>query len=98
MAEPIGTRPHMPGYGTLDAEHGTGLLPWSWARERLDRATYALEGNIYATGAAVAWAAQLLGLHDAGDVERLHLWAGTGYRHATAEPAGRILARLASGL
>ncbi len=34
----------------------------------------------------------------AGDVERLHLWAGTAYRHATAEPAGRILARLASGL
>ena len=34
----------------------------------------------------------------AGDVERLHLWAGTGYRHATAEPAGRIIRRLASGL
>ena len=34
----------------------------------------------------------------AGDIERLHLWAGTAYRHATAEPAGRILARLASGL
>jgi PPOX class probable F420-dependent enzyme len=27
----------MPGYGTLDAEQGTGLLPWSWARERLER-------------------------------------------------------------
>ena len=27
----------MPGYGTLDATHGTGLLPWSWARERLQR-------------------------------------------------------------
>jgi PPOX class probable F420-dependent enzyme len=23
--------------GQLDAEHGTGLLPWSWARERLER-------------------------------------------------------------
>lgn len=34
----------------------------------------------------------------AGDVERLHLWAGTAYRQATAEPAGRILHRLASGL
>ena len=43
----------------------------AWARERLDQATYALEGNIYATGAAVAWAAQLLGLHDAADVEQL---------------------------
>ena len=27
----------MPGYGTLDAERGTGILPWSWARERLER-------------------------------------------------------------
>ena len=27
----------MPGYGTLAAEQGTGLLPWSWARERLER-------------------------------------------------------------
>ncbi|MER6345168.1 NAD(P)H-dependent flavin oxidoreductase [Streptomyces sp. NPDC001595] len=34
----------------------------------------------------------------ASDVERINLWAGTGYRHATAEPAGRILDRLASGV
>jgi PPOX class probable F420-dependent enzyme len=27
----------MPGYGTLDAKQGSGLLPWSWARERLQR-------------------------------------------------------------
>jgi NAD(P)H-dependent flavin oxidoreductase YrpB (nitropropane dioxygenase family) len=32
----------------------------------------------------------------AGDPERLHLWAGTGYRHATEEPAATILARLAN--
>jgi NAD(P)H-dependent flavin oxidoreductase YrpB (nitropropane dioxygenase family) len=31
----------------------------------------------------------------AGDPERVNLWAGTGYRHATAEPAADILARLA---
>ncbi|WP_431954961.1 nitronate monooxygenase [Actinacidiphila sp. bgisy167] len=34
----------------------------------------------------------------AGDQERIHLWAGTGYRHATEEPAERILRRLASGI
>ncbi|MGW3248514.1 nitronate monooxygenase [Streptomyces sp. NPDC001070] len=34
----------------------------------------------------------------AGDPERINLWAGTGYRHATDEPAGQILRRLASGL
>jgi len=32
----------------------------------------------------------------AGDPERLHLWAGTGYRQATDEPAGTILTRLAN--
>ena len=33
--EPVADRPWMPGYGTLPAEEGTGLLPWSWAVERL---------------------------------------------------------------
>ncbi|WP_406206627.1 nitronate monooxygenase [Streptomyces decoyicus] len=32
----------------------------------------------------------------AGDPERVNLWAGTGYRQATAEPAAQILRRLAS--
>ncbi|MFF0291219.1 nitronate monooxygenase [Streptomyces sp. NPDC005262] len=34
----------------------------------------------------------------ADDPELINLWAGTGYRHATAEPTGQILQRLASGL
>ncbi|MEU8637810.1 nitronate monooxygenase [Amycolatopsis sp. NPDC048633] len=34
----------------------------------------------------------------AGDADRLHLWAGTGFRHASAEPAARILGRLAAHL
>ena len=32
----------------------------------------------------------------AGDPERVHLWAGTGYRHAAADPASVILTELAS--
>ncbi|GAA1359356.1 nitronate monooxygenase [Catellatospora chokoriensis] len=32
----------------------------------------------------------------AGDTERVHLWAGTGFREATAEPAAAILTRLAT--
>jgi nitroimidazol reductase NimA-like FMN-containing flavoprotein (pyridoxamine 5'-phosphate oxidase superfamily) len=28
-------RPDMPGYGVLGPTEGTGLLPWSWAHERL---------------------------------------------------------------
>ncbi|MBO0732017.1 MAG: pyridoxamine 5'-phosphate oxidase family protein [Acidimicrobiaceae bacterium] len=35
--QPTVSRPHMPGYGTLPANEGTGLLPWSWAEERLAR-------------------------------------------------------------
>jgi nitronate monooxygenase len=31
----------------------------------------------------------------AGEPELLHLWAGTGHRHATAEPVARVLTRLA---
>lgn len=34
----------------------------------------------------------------AGDPDRLHLWAGTGFRHASAEPATRILNRLTANL
>jgi PPOX class probable F420-dependent enzyme len=33
--DPRASRPVMPGYGTLGADEGSGLLPWSWARERL---------------------------------------------------------------
>jgi glycerol kinase len=52
----------------LHSRHGLSTTI-AWARER---ATYALEGNIYATGAAVQWLAQLLGLPDgAAGVERL---------------------------
>ncbi|MFY9611893.1 MAG: (4Fe-4S)-binding protein [Blastocatellia bacterium] len=34
---PKGSRPHMPGYGILDAKSGSGLLPWSVAVERLTK-------------------------------------------------------------
>ena len=36
MTEPAISRPHVPGYGVPKTNKGT--LPWSWARERLDRA------------------------------------------------------------
>ncbi|MGP8002086.1 MAG: pyridoxamine 5'-phosphate oxidase family protein [Streptosporangiaceae bacterium] len=35
--EPAAARPYMPGYGTLPAAEGSGLLPWSWAEQRLIR-------------------------------------------------------------
>src|SRR3954469_12896819 len=33
--DPPASRPHRPDYGILPAGEGTGLLPWSWAVERL---------------------------------------------------------------
>ncbi|HWM04886.1 MAG TPA: pyridoxamine 5'-phosphate oxidase family protein [Actinophytocola sp.] len=35
MVEPVASRPFMPGYGTLPADKGTGLLPWTWALARM---------------------------------------------------------------
>ncbi|HYU39308.1 MAG TPA: pyridoxamine 5'-phosphate oxidase family protein [Acidimicrobiia bacterium] len=35
MAEPNASRPYMPGYGIKGSTDGRGLLPWSWAEERL---------------------------------------------------------------
>lgn len=35
MSDPVASRPRMPGYGVLPADEGTGLLPWSWAEQRL---------------------------------------------------------------
>jgi PPOX class probable F420-dependent enzyme len=35
MGEPRAHRPYMPGYGIVGPDKGGGLLPWSWAEERL---------------------------------------------------------------
>lgn len=38
MPPPRADRPHMPGYGIAEESGGKGLLPWSWALERLNDA------------------------------------------------------------
>lgn len=35
MTEPRASRPHMPGHGIVGPDEGRGLLPWSWAEQRL---------------------------------------------------------------
>jgi hypothetical protein len=35
MTTPRASRPHMPGYGVVGPDEGSGLLPWSWAEARL---------------------------------------------------------------
>ena len=51
-----------PTRGPVISRHGLSTtIAWAFAS-----VTYALEGNIYATGAAVEWLGALLGLEDAG--------------------------------
>ncbi len=55
-ADPRASRPYMPGYGILDAASGKGLLPWSWASERLAKA-----GMPSTSGSSIqAWGRSLL--------------------------------------
>src|SRR6266498_1374987 len=35
MNQPRASRPYMPGYGIVGPTQGSGLLPWSWAEQRL---------------------------------------------------------------
>ena len=35
MPAPRASRPHMPDYGIQGPDEGSGLLPWSWAEQRL---------------------------------------------------------------
>jgi glycerol kinase len=74
------------GAGTAKATYGTGSSVMSPTGSELrtsqsglattvawlaDRPTYALEGNIFSSGATVEWAAKLLGLDNPEEVERL---------------------------
>src|ERR687885_452744 len=34
-SDPPASRPYMPGYGIVGPTEGSGLLPWSWAEQRL---------------------------------------------------------------
>jgi len=38
QVEPDASRPYMPDYGIVNAASGEGLLPWSWAIQRLENA------------------------------------------------------------
>ncbi len=44
------SRPFMPGYGVVGPEEGTGLLPWSWAEERLGSSRYYWVATVWPDG------------------------------------------------
>ncbi|MBC7877599.1 MAG: pyridoxamine 5'-phosphate oxidase family protein [Anaerolineales bacterium] len=58
---PQASRPDMPEYGLLNADQGQGLLPWSWAEERLERShnywvsTTRPDGRPHATAVWGVW-------------------------------------------
>jgi glycerol kinase len=106
------------GVGTAKATFGTGTSlmsttggEWRLSQSGLastlawlrDAPTYALEGNVFSTGATIEWLGKLLGLRSAADVERLaatvsdaggvHLvpaFAGLGAPHWQPETRARI--------
>jgi hypothetical protein len=56
---PHAERPHLPGYGIEPADGGAGLLPWSWALERLQRFRHAWIASVDDDGSphlAAVWA------------------------------------------
>jgi pyridoxamine 5'-phosphate oxidase-like protein len=59
VTEPRADRPDMPAYGIVAADEGEGLLPWSWAEQRLRNARTYWVATVRANGAphlAPVWA------------------------------------------
>src|SRR5262249_50294451 len=72
VTAPLASRPYMPGYGVVGPQDGRGLLPWSWAEERLTAsddywvATVRPDGRPHLTpvwggwdGGALGWTSRL---------------------------------------
>ena len=79
MSTPRSDRPYMPGYGILGPTGGTGLLPWSWAEERL-----AASRNFWVTTAWPDGRPHLMPVWAIWDAEQQSLWftSSTGSRKA----------------
>lgn len=75
MSEPVPGRPLMPGYGISTASEG--LLPWVWARERLERSRNYWIGTVTPAGAPHSMAVWGVWLDDA-----LHFSTGTESKKA----------------
>jgi PPOX class probable F420-dependent enzyme len=50
MEFPKASRPHMPGYGISGPDQGSGLLPWSWAAERLTESRHYWVASVWPDG------------------------------------------------
>jgi len=98
MTEPVATRPYMPGYGIQPAEAGRGLLPWSWAQERLAGshdywlATVTPEGLPHLMPVWAVWHEQKLWFSSAsGSRKARNLTAQARCTLATGDPAEPVV-------
>jgi PPOX class probable F420-dependent enzyme len=77
-------RPFMPGYGVEGADHGTGLLPWSWAVERLTAshdywlATVWPDGRPHVTPVWGVWDGDALWWSSSGTARKTRNLSGDG--------------------
>jgi PPOX class probable F420-dependent enzyme len=77
VTEPRAARPFMPGYGTLPADQGSGVLPWAWAEERLIRAR-----NFWLATVSPAGAPHLMPVWAVWDDGKLWFSSASGSRKA----------------
>jgi PPOX class probable F420-dependent enzyme len=100
VTEPIAGRPYMPGYGTLPADEGSGLLPWSWAQERLVRshdfwlATVTPDGTPHLMPVWAVWDRQALWFSSSrGSRKARNLAAEPRCTLSTGDPAEPVIVR-----
>jgi glycerol kinase len=100
-----GTSVMAPSPGVVASGSLSSTVAWSRERDRIGDVHYAIEGNVFATGAALEWTAKLLGLGtdvanleelartrvDAGGVVLVPAFAGLGAPHWDAHARGLIL-------
>ncbi|HKS47576.1 MAG TPA: pyridoxamine 5'-phosphate oxidase family protein [Amycolatopsis sp.] len=98
MLEPRASRPYMPGYGTLPAGQGSGLLPWSWALKRLrDSHDYWLstvwpDGRPHLTPVWAVWRDDAIWFSSAFNARKIrNIRAGSGVSIATDDPLNPVV-------
>ncbi|MCH8815174.1 MAG: pyridoxamine 5'-phosphate oxidase family protein [Chloroflexi bacterium] len=94
---PQADRPRMPGYDLLDADSGSGLLPWSWAEERLINShnywisTVSPEGRPHAMPVWGVWMDGVLYFSTADNSRKARNLAADSRCTATTEYAGEAV-------
>ena len=81
MSEPNARRPYMPGYGIVGPGEGRGLLPWSWAEERLIASHDYWVATVWPDGRPHVMPSSTIAVVDGSDLrvsEMAVAWSGVG--------------------